>query len=314
MKKIFQIALPLAQFILLILSVIGIFSKNFYLADIFAHFNVQYAALSLFLTTVFIWRRVWLKWIILSSVVVFINFLPVAQLYFNKQSTISIDQSFKLITFNVLDDNSDKPAVMGYLLNENPDVLVLNEYTPEWDMQADTLKQVYEYYDVIPLHGHFGIAVFSRLPCTFERKYYAMNAVPSIKSTFYFEGDSIQMLATHPTPPVTPFDWEARNYQLDQIAKERIKSLNKNYMIVGDLNITSFSKPFKDLTEITFTRDSRLGFGLQPTWPSWNKLFYISLDHCLVSENIVVKNRELGPFLGSDHVPVELELSLKKKL
>ena len=314
MKKIYQAVPPLVQFILLILSVIGIFSKNFYLADIFSHFNVQYAALSLFLTTIFVWRRIWLKWIVLSSVVMFINLLPVAQLYFNKQSTISVDESFKLITFNVLDANPDKSAVLGYLIDENPDVLVLNEYTPEWDLLADTLKKVYQYHDVIPLDGHFGIAVFSRLPSSFKREYYAMNAVPSIKTTFYFEGDSIQMLATHPTPPVTPFDWEARNYQLDQIAIERIKSLDKNYMIVGDLNITSFSKPFKDLIEITFTRDSRLGFGLHPTWPSWNKLFYISLDHCLVSENIVVKNRELGPFLGSDHLPVKLELSLKKKL
>jgi endonuclease/exonuclease/phosphatase (EEP) superfamily protein YafD len=244
----------------------------------------------------------------------FINLLPVAELYFNKQSTISIDETFKLISFNVLDTNSNKQEVLNYFLEENPDLLVINEYTPQWDKALDTLKKIYSSYQAIPLDGHFGIAVFSKYESRYRQVYYAMNAVPSIEAKFAFNGDSIRLIATHPTPPVTPFDWEARNYQFEEITKERIGSIEENFIIAGDLNISSFSKPFKDLLEITFTRDTRLGYGLQPTWPTGNKLFYITLDHCLVSDQIVVKNRESGPYLGSDHLPIEVVLSLKKRL
>lgn len=306
--------LPLTQFALLFLSVVGMFSRSFYFAEIVSHFSVQYAVLSALLALAFVWRRPWLKWIALSSIVMFINLLPVSDLYFKDQSALSIDQSFDLVSFNVLNENSNKSSVLSYLDQKDADILVILEYTPEWDSVLNTLKAKYVSVETVPLKGHFGIAVFSKFPTHFETKFYAMDEVPSIEANFEFGGDSICLLATHPTPPVTPFDWEARNFQFEAIIKERIGFTQQNFILVGDLNTTSFSRSFKDLRETTFTRDSRLGFGIQPTWPTWNKLFYISLDHCLVSDQIVVKNRERGPFLESDHLPLELELSLKKKI
>ncbi len=43
-----------------------------------------------------------------------------------------------------------------------------------------------------------------------------------------------------------------------------------------------------------------------------NTLVALPLDHCLVSDEILVANRRVGPFVGSDHFPVVVDLVLKK--
>jgi endonuclease/exonuclease/phosphatase (EEP) superfamily protein YafD len=56
-------------------------------------------------------------------------------------------------------------------------------------------------------------------------------------------------------------------------------------------------------------RDTRAGFGIQASWPTQIPPLGIPLDHCLVSPELVVLDRRLGPAVGSDHRPVILELA-----
>jgi endonuclease/exonuclease/phosphatase (EEP) superfamily protein YafD len=56
-------------------------------------------------------------------------------------------------------------------------------------------------------------------------------------------------------------------------------------------------------------RDSREGFGIQPTWLSNKPLFMVPIDHVLVSEGINIHKRFTGPDIGSDHRPVIVDFS-----
>jgi endonuclease/exonuclease/phosphatase (EEP) superfamily protein YafD len=58
-------------------------------------------------------------------------------------------------------------------------------------------------------------------------------------------------------------------------------------------------------------RDSQLGFGVQPSFPTFSWAIRIPIDHCLVSPEVVVLDRKLAPSVGSDHFPVMVELALK---
>ena len=78
-------------------------------------------------------------------------------------------------------------------------------------------------------------------------------------------------------------------------------------MVVGDFNNSSFSTYFQKLTE-TDLKDSRLGFGLLPTWPANISFLQTTLDHILVSENIQVLDRTVGENIGSDHLPISVEI------
>jgi hypothetical protein len=85
-------------------------------------------------------------------------------------------------------------------------------------------------------------------------------------------------------------------------------------LLVGDLNMTSWSPFFSDLIQTSGLRDSRKGFGMQNSWPANRRLLMIPIDHILVSEGVKVLSRRIGQFNGSDHYPILLDFSLSSRI
>jgi endonuclease/exonuclease/phosphatase (EEP) superfamily protein YafD len=54
--------------------------------------------------------------------------------------------------------------------------------------------------------------------------------------------------------------------------------------------------------------DTRAGFGLQASFPAWSAVMRIPIDHVLASCSIGVRDRWIGPDIGSDHLPVLIDL------
>ncbi len=53
------------------------------------------------------------------------------------------------------------------------------------------------------------------------------------------------------------------------------------------------------------------GLRIQGTWPSFIPFFLrIPLDHLLVSDNIHIIKQEVGPPVGSDHLPILTKINL----
>jgi endonuclease/exonuclease/phosphatase (EEP) superfamily protein YafD len=65
------------------------------------------------------------------------------------------------------------------------------------------------------------------------------------------------------------------------------------------------------LLEVGKLKDSEQGFGPQPSWSTEMLIPFVPIDHFLVSNDIEVLNRVLGPNLGSDHLPVYVDLLVK---
>jgi endonuclease/exonuclease/phosphatase (EEP) superfamily protein YafD len=81
---------------------------------------------------------------------------------------------------------------------------------------------------------------------------------------------------------------------------------------MGDLNATPFSPRFKNLLIDCGLRDSSLGFGITRTWHSEIPLLGLPIDHILVSRDLAVISREVGPKVGSDHRPVMVRVARKQ--
>ncbi|NET13198.1 MAG: endonuclease/exonuclease/phosphatase family protein, partial [Okeania sp. SIO1H6] len=102
--------------------------------------------------------------------------------------------------------------------------------------------------------------------------------------------------------------------------------LNHPVILAGDLNITMWSPDYHKLEQETGLRNSRLGFGIIPTWPArfnnsvllyiLSRFFQIPIDHCLISSEIKVVNvntrANSGLNLGSDHLPLITDLFISK--
>ncbi|MEW6714582.1 MAG: endonuclease/exonuclease/phosphatase family protein, partial [Nitrospirota bacterium] len=81
-------------------------------------------------------------------------------------------------------------------------------------------------------------------------------------------------------------------------------------IVAGDLNSTPLTPMFRKLLKISGIRDSRTGFGWQPSWPTYFPVFWIPIDHILVSPEVHVHERATGSRIGSDHYPIFAELSI----
>jgi endonuclease/exonuclease/phosphatase (EEP) superfamily protein YafD len=87
-----------------------------------------------------------------------------------------------------------------------------------------------------------------------------------------------------------------------------VTALEKPAIIVGDLNVPMWSKYYQNAFDNSGLRNTRQGFGVMPTYEPQNFFQAIPIDHCLVSEEIQVVNMRVGPSLGSDHVPIIVDL------
>lgn len=120
----------------------------------------------------------------------------------------------------------------------------------------------------------------------------------------------------HPTTPRSFDQWETRNLYLSAVASSiAAEAPGTPIVAMGDFNTPTWSPFFQ-----AFLKKSGLVDAAGTGWPSttrfskrwFSKYFYYGspVDHILVSSNIEVKHFEVGPDIGSDHLPVLADLRL----
>jgi endonuclease/exonuclease/phosphatase (EEP) superfamily protein YafD len=216
----------------------------------------------------------------------------------------------RVVTLNVHTANPRHDLVEAFLRHEDPDVIVLTEVDDRWLTQLAPLTNRWPHSVPAPRDDNFGIALFSRHPLRDARAVYLGEAgVPSIEAEVRFESGSVVVVGTHPLPPSGAENSGLRDGQLDQVG-EHLAGRSGPRILLGDLNTTPWSPVIRRLLTRSGLKDSLRGRGYQPTWPSHFFLFWIPLDHCLVSDEVAVLARHVGPHVGSDHRPVIVDLGL----
>lgn len=71
-----------------------------------------------------------------------------------------------------------------------------------------------------------------------------------------------------------------------------------------------WSVEFRRMKYCLNLRDSRQGFGIYPTWPTFNPLLGIPIDHVLVSSGIQIGFHRPTNSFGSDHFPLFTRFNL----
>ncbi|MEP6362863.1 MAG: endonuclease/exonuclease/phosphatase family protein, partial [Balneola sp.] len=157
---------------------------------------------------------------------------------------------------------------------------------------------------------NFGLVVLSKVELIDPEKIILSNSgVPSFYFKINMNGKETHLIATHPLPPIGTDYFDYRNEQFTNLNK-LVKTLNGRTVLIGDLNTTSFSPNFNRITDGTNLRDSRLGFGLQPSWNAQIPFISVAIDHVLVSKEIKVTDRRISADIGSDHFPVIIKIAI----
>ncbi|QED36807.1 endonuclease/exonuclease/phosphatase family protein [Antarcticibacterium arcticum] len=294
----------------LVFSMVPHLLPDYWIADNLAHFKVQFIVISLLLliAVIFLLRQKAPAMILLLLIICW-NAYFIFPLYMGPSVEIkNEDLKLKITGINLLSGNTGFGEVQNYISRQDPDLLVLMEFTENWKTKLEPFLDRYEYQTLVPREDNFGIAILSKIEINTAIEYFGLNNKPSLVGQFMLEDKPVTIIATHPVPPVGQWMFEHRNKQLANIMTYRPR-YSENLIIIGDLNTSSFSAHFKQLLKGGL-KDTRKGFGQLPTWPAGLKILQTTLDHCLVSENFSVIDRNTGENIGSDHLPINVELIL----
>ncbi len=213
----------------------------------------------------------------------------------------------RLMSANVHTGNRDYERFRRTVRSEDPDVLLVMEIDDGWLAELSELRDDYPHGDAAPRGDNFGIGLFSKVPVeSLQVTYLGGAGVPSIQTALKVGDETINLVGTHPLPPIGR-NSNIRNEQLSAAA-DLAAGMKGPVILAGDLNVTPWSPYFRDLLRRSGLRDSRCGFGVQASWPSGWGVAGIPIDHVLVSDDILVKERHIGPAFGSDHRAVIADL------
>ncbi len=286
-----------------IMSVATAFNEWHQYLELFAHFRMQYLIASVLLMVLFAFLK-WRNYFVLGLAAVAFNAWFIVPWYLPTDAPDPSDADIRLLHANLLVGNTNSQRLLDLVDEVDPDLLVLQEFTPAWLAAVEPIASSYPYRVVETRDDPFGIALFSKYPLdattvigSFPRGY------PDIVATALVGTERLNIISTHPTPPLGNVNYADRNLQLDSAADLARRS-PRPLIVVGDLNITMWAHHYQRLEEVSGLRSARRGFGIGPTWPVWLYPGRIPIDHVLVSEDIVVTDFSTGPNIGSDHVPI----------
>lgn len=217
----------------------------------------------------------------------------------------------KIVTWNLLHENTRHEDAFRCLMSEDADVILLSEATDAWREALLTLTRAYPHRIDSGRDGAEGLWLLSRFPMDppdpaglvpSEKK-------PWISTVVHAPVGDFRIIGMHPRTPRSGSRFGERNAQLDRAA-DISASAGMPVILLGDLNCTPFSPWFRRLLHRGKLRDSALGSGLPATWDGQG--IGLPIDHILLSDHWRVGKRWVQrDKRGSDHSPVSALLSLQ---
>ncbi|HHP7232345.1 MAG TPA: endonuclease/exonuclease/phosphatase family protein [Xenococcaceae cyanobacterium] len=298
--------------------ILGYFSHFHRYIEFTINFKLQYLLLGLF--TSFFWFLTHrYTWLLVSLLCVLLNLIAIAPWYFSTPNQVianSQEPTLRLLAFNVLHGNTRYQDAIALVEQEQPDIAAFLEASPPWDTELTALSQIFPY--------HFSakkiqIEIYSKIPLNNPQIQVYGNFRGWVIANLNIADNNITFVATHAYPQLFFGDWgwELRNQHLQAGIGKNLGQIEQPTIVIGDLNTTMWSPQYKTMIRHSQLHNTRQGFGILPTqsvllpqipWLS------IPLDHCLVSDDFVVTQMRTGKNIGSDHLPIIVDVVLSNNI
>ena len=210
---------------------------------------------------------------------------------------------------NVLQENRDARKLVGLVRERRPEVLLLTETDSWWADQVQSLRDILPHVVSVPQDNSYGMMLLSRRPLiAAEVRYLFQPDVPSIRAGVALaSGHRIELYGVHPRPPVPGRDTALRDAELVIVGRE-VRQRRRPTIVAGDLNDVAWSDTTGLFQEISGLLDPRVGRTLLPTFPADLPFLRWPLDYVFVSPGFRLVRMERLPEIGSDHLPILIEL------
>lgn len=287
---------------------LGRLGTQSWLLDLGANFVVQYM-MSFAICVVVLAIVRWRKTAVAALLGVAVTTAMMGPYLQDSASAKGSQHTLRLVTFNVWFRNADLEPLIAFLRTTRADVVILQEVDAlDVDRLAKRLP-FYPYHAVSPSVAH-GVAVFSRWPLQARHMEIPGSDTRIVRARVQWRDTAVTMFGAHLHWPLGKTNAAAREAELRALA-ERAREESIPVLMAGDFNLTPWSRYFERFVATSGLKDCAIGKGVPGSWPSQARPARIRIDHCFVSAHWRVHEVTVGPKLGSDHLPVIVELELR---
>jgi endonuclease/exonuclease/phosphatase (EEP) superfamily protein YafD len=298
-----------------IVSLVSLLFPDWWITELLSHLRPFYVFVLVCCLPIVMLRYRRIGWLILLPFA--LNIAPILPLYQPRQS-LPQGNKWSVLHYNLDLTASDHKSVFAYLRDQAPDILLLQEVTPELEHLFRSELPNYRIAFSYPLTNTQGSALL--LPYNSPIQVRDAHVVylptysprPMLTATLALGGQDMILLSMQTTRPRNADTSAFQQIEFEAIAAWSSLQQEKNHalLLIGDINTTPWSTRFQRLLAAGNLHDSGVGYGLQPTWPaSLPPLLGIPIDHCLMNARVKTVGREIGPALGGDHRPLLIQFS-----
>jgi len=288
---------------LLLLSILPFLHEYWWALELPSHFRLHIGVASVALAIVALIFRSWPAFGVAAgaAVVSWVIVLSVPRAHYLQGSGVII------VSQNLSFANGQVVTALGELVEQDSDILVLQEYTPEWHNALAELAERYQYTITVPRNGAFGIAVYSKIPVKSHKIHIFGNTqTPFIEVELDSPKLQARLIAVHFQPPMTSYRSKDRERQLVEL-KRHLETVNGPFVIVGDFNNTPYSPVLRSFMKETGTGVSQAI--CIPSWPKSLGWFGIPIDLAVGSNGMRIGSVSAIEPLGSDHRGLRFAIS-----
>ncbi|HWU64487.1 MAG TPA: endonuclease/exonuclease/phosphatase family protein [Ensifer sp.] len=273
--------------------------------DLFRGYLEALALLPVLLAALF-WAR--MRWpLFMVGLVLCVDLVvPVASDY-DANLTPTKGPTLRVITYNWLWDNQERDSIYPWLARQSADIVAIQEFSEEDRDAAEKLYALFPYHtrpapDLVILSRHRIVQEETRL----------VEDHAIVRAVLDVEGRRLAVWGVHPSTLRSVSELAARNYYLTTLASMVSRAREPSVML-GDFNATQWDPYFArvkrrgQLHEEPHLLPPPTRIGVR------SGLAFVGapIDHVLTSRLNVLSNCQTGPALGSDHLPLICDLTLR---
>ena len=290
-----------------LITILG-YSKLVWWFTILDFFRLQYAAIAtilIFLTVFFAFYPL----AIINLVVAGFNLYRIRHFFPRKPHKPTQDCNKTIFSVNAYKDNSDPEELRKIIKITDPKILLILEMTEHLEKKLINEFSNYAYRLQTPVRDGFSICLMSKVPLIDTKiTFHGKSDTPLMHATAKINGKDYQLYSAHPKPALNK-EWsiERHSYfaEIEEIIADK-KDLP--IIIMGDFNSVPWEKHFTQFLKKTNLKSTIKDQGYKVTWPVYFPLMGIPMDHILISPDQTYSNLQVGPYVGSDHFPLSINL------
>jgi endonuclease/exonuclease/phosphatase (EEP) superfamily protein YafD len=301
-------ALALAVVAGCVVTVLGFLDGRAFPGELLAIFRVQILAAALALAAVCaLAGQRWFGAVALGLAVV--NALGLVPAVAAGGRPDPADPTLRLLVANVWYPGHDYAPLLDLVEREKPDVVALIELTEDWAEGVSSGLAAYRHRTLQAQSGAYGIGIYSRVPLKDARIVYPAAGWPAVaRASVTVDARSVELFVVHGPAPIRRAV-AARHRDFMRGLGTLAADAGETALVCGDFNAAPWTAPYQELRDRGRLERDDPWRPFEWTYPVWNRLLHVPIDHCLASSAVAVASRR-GPTIGSDHLPLLVDVAL----